>query len=1594
MSDRRTAVLEMIKKRSFVMVLGIMLALMFAPACPFFGIDFGADTAFARTSVHLTNGQSYDISTAGKNTVVYIDDNTASGSGGVGTVELKGKSTYVWVNISVSKGKTVYVKLADGLTIKPGKNSSYGTGPWYNTLGKSRSGIYVDETKKSGGVVHLTSEKNAKIIVDSHKEFAYENVPAIMKNNTKTKLIFDTEDPSSPGTIIAKPTSSKNTADTCAIGAFGHGFLGIAYSSHTAGNIEFKSGNIEAYGERGGGGIGSCEYSHVGDLVFSGAHVKACAGNTSVHTAMTGAAGIGASYRGNVGTISITGGYVEAWGLGSLKKDEKGFSQIRILDTAGCGIGGGWYKSHVNEIKITGGTVKAHGGTCGEGESRSISGCGIGTTVHVGGKAPYSSVDKITITGGDITAVGGCYTAGIGGSVKDIVIAPATKDTELKINASIDDRRDRVGKRLALGSGIGSACNAEEFAYTDYPGNITIKGGDITAIAGNAGDFNSKIMYAGSGIGPTSQGKVSCISISGGKINAVGGWNCPGIGGPNHCADPEYQTVDQIHISGGTITATKATHNGKGTALSGIGGYKKGDTVRTDIRITGGNVISNGDAYAIGYDEAGQPRNDAGEIVYGTKFKFNPDLGEWAGINHFRLDPALEYDYGLNDVFTKKGLDNESDVNLAEFWIPKNKDEKKYTCYSYAADRAYKTIDPEKIEPGDTTTLAAYTDIRYVNQLTGNKYHGIGVYSADKLSINPAPAVIPRYQLAGYADKSGKMVVNGTYGQTELTPLVQGTDYVDKRGKWLAKDAQLELYLMLNQTDYVVKYDQNQPAKASHKVTGTMEDSTFPVRGASQLPANQYSLAGWEFTGWNTKPDGTGIPYADEGNIEFGKWDTLTLYAQWEPKKYTVTFQSGDAGIAPDYLQKGLEYDSTYHLDSIQKIGWAYSGHSFHGWRGAGFGSFYEDVEEFHNLCALDSNGDPQGRTLYADWIGTGTIKVTTTVDGVPADIGNDMNISLIDPGASSVIPLTGVASDPGHYSAQLAGLIPGNYQLSMDGQDGKYKIPQDKQLLNNLTEASAVSVILDYYTVTMHGEDHADSAYVKEEGTGNPQTSMEVPDDTSVVIGASAEPGYHFDGYSYYGVEPGWEHALTIADQKITVTGKVDITAHGEANVYHVKYDPNKPANASHEVKGSMQKQDFVFDEPQVLWENDYSLTGWTFTGWNTKKDGSGEALNDQTSMDDIVWQKLGYPEHDAEIALYAQWEPNRYKVYFSASDAMSGQMDPQGFTYDDAPTALTANAFKRTDWQFTGWNTEPTGGGKSYKDGEAVRNLTTGKSITLYAQWEHDYYTVQFDKNDERATGEMRDAKVWTNCAYEIPPCGFCKTGYHFESWNTKADGNGTRYAAGDVLENAVPKGESMTLYAQWVPNEYVVTFDANKGSGKMANQSFRFDETQNLNVNRFKKAHYTFTGWNTEANGSGTGYRDKARVQNLTFMQNGTVTLYAQWEKTKHDITYDLNGGTLNGKTGKIVITCREMDVITIMDAPKKKGYKFKYWEGSKYYPGDKYTVKDDHTLTAVWEKKKHGGGTSTGDGTNLTLLILLLLASGTGVLTILLIRRACR
>lgn len=72
--------------------------------------------------------------------------------------------------------------------------------------------------------------------------------------------------------------------------------------------------------------------------------------------------------------------------------------------------------------------------------------------------------------------------------------------------------------------------------------------------------------------------------------------------------------------------------------------------------------------------------------------------------------------------------------------------------------------------------------------------------------------------------------------------------------------------------------------------------------------------------------------------------------------------------------------------------------------------------------------------------------------------------------------------------------------------------------------------------------------------------------------------------------------------------------------------------------------------------------------------------------------------------------------------------------------------------------------------------------------------------------------------------------------------------------------------------------VTFDANGGKGTMDKMSVAAGETVLLTKNAFTRDGYTFSGWNTKADGSGTSYKDGASVK-----VSSDVTLYAQWAKS---------------------------------------------------------------------------------------------------------------
>ena len=119
--------------------------------------------------------------------------------------------------------------------------------------------------------------------------------------------------------------------------------------------------------------------------------------------------------------------------------------------------------------------------------------------------------------------------------------------------------------------------------------------------------------------------------------------------------------------------------------------------------------------------------------------------------------------------------------------------------------------------------------------------------------------------------------------------------------------------------------------------------------------------------------------------------------------------------------------------------------------------------------------------------------------------------------------------------------------------------------------------------------------------------------------------------------------------------------------------------------------------------------------------------------------------------------------------------------------------------------------------------------------------------------------------------------KTGYTFAGWNTEANGSGTSYDAG----NALTMGSSnITLYAQWTANTYSLSYDGNGSTGGSvpggSNQAYNTTVTVSGNTGSLVKTGYTFAGWNTEANGSGTSYD----AGNTLTMGSSNITLYAQW------------------------------------------------------------------------------------------------------------------
>ncbi|MEI6604597.1 MAG: leucine-rich repeat protein [Verrucomicrobiota bacterium] len=426
------------------------------------------------------------------------------------------------------------------------------------------------------------------------------------------------------------------------------------------------------------------------------------------------------------------------------------------------------------------------------------------------------------------------------------------------------------------------------------------------------------------------------------------------------------------------------------------------------------------------------------------------------------------------------------------------------------------------------------------------------------------------------------------------------------------------------------------------------------------------------------------------------------------------------------------------------------------------------------------------------------------------------------------------------------------------------------------------------------------------------------------------------------FGVVPGATGVVSISGNNVILT----VTS--GAAIYTVTYSGNGNTGGAvpTDVNGPYENDALV-----TILTNSGGLvkTGFTFAGWNTAADGTGTsyaAANTETLT-------MG----STNVILYAKWIPIiTYAVTYYGNGNTSGTVPVDGGTYlTDATVTVKANTgtLTKTGFAFAGWNTAANGSGTPYAaSGSATFTMGTA-NVTLFAQWAIPY-SVSYDGNTSTGGSVPTDSIAYASGATVIVKTNtgtLTKTGFAFAGWNTAANGSGTPYAASGSATFTIGSA-NVTLFAQWaVPHS--VTYDSNaSSSGSVPVDSATYATGTSVivkaNTGALTKTGFTFTGWNTAADGSGTSYAASGSA--ILTMGTANVILFAKWEVT-YTVTYNSNGST-SGTVPTDAGTYAAGTLVTLRantGSLTKTGFTFTGWNTAANGSGTSYASSGSATLT---------------------------------------------
>ena len=647
-------------------------------------------------------------------------------------------------------------------------------------------------------------------------------------------------------------------------------------------------------------------------------------------------------------------------------------------------------------------------------------------------------------------------------------------------------------------------------------------------------------------------------------------------------------------------------------------------------------------------------------------------------------------------------------------------------------------------------------------------------------------------------------------------------------------------------------------------------------------------------------------------------------------------------------------------------------------------------VADTMDRATLDANAETQitmparAKTVYALW----AINPTLTYN-----VNAPATTKAPDAPASITVPYNTAADDKSGWTVGDTGKITG---YSFDGwytsPTGGDKYDWSTKLTNDVTM---------YAHWTANGYTVKYDAGGGKGTMGDQKFTFDVPQNLSP--NAFTRDGYTFTGWKRADTGDAYQDGQQVANLTSTPNGIVTMIAQWTPNPASINYDPNPPTGRTPGGQGTANWTGHTGDT-QAIGANGWTVDGYTFIGWNTSADGKGTAYapgttwiangtltlyaqwtpgqagltydgngatggktdpqpgktDEKINVRDNGFTRDGYmfvtwntqagckgkavnPGDEWTLqgssTLYACWAGTAQTLAYHGNGATGGNTAVQsGKTGDELTT--NANGFTRDGYTFVRWDTAKDGSGTAYGEGKngVSQYVMKPAGNDLYAIWKANPATIQYRNDWPNTTGSTPDTTGNTGDTVTISQNSFDRPGYTFTGWSTSKRGDPSLQPG----DKHTLEPRTTTVWAQWKADPAHLVYNSNIGTVGSETKTVDgvVDQTVKTITNPFDRPGYTFSGWNTQADGKGKAYAtgaDYVLTANDKSTPKNTSVLYAQWKINGASLKFNPNGGIghVDDVTGDAFST------VTIPgDAKEPKitrpGYRFVGWSTEKNPP----------------------------------------------------------